>query len=132
MHVQEVLAQKEYINKNDIQIIFIGNGNQLFIEGFKERNNVNNAVYTNPSLELYNSINATNNIWSTIHPRATINYFKAYIQGENYSGLEGDASQQGGAIMLYPEANQLTIYTSGVAGDNIQAKEIVEQFNNMK
>ncbi|MBI51593.1 MAG: hypothetical protein CL779_00035 [Chloroflexi bacterium] len=132
MHVQEVLEQKEYLNNNDIQIFFVGNGNQLFIEGFKERNNINNPVYTQPSLLLYESINATNSVWSTIHPRATINYFKAYLKGENYSGVEGDTSQQGGAIMIDPQTEQLFIYTSGVAGDNIKAKEIINQFNRMK
>ena len=33
---------------NDLQIIFVGNGNQLFIQGFKDRMQIISPIETDP------------------------------------------------------------------------------------
>ena len=110
---------------NDLQIIFVGNGNQLFIQGFKDRMQITSPIYTDPELSLYKAINANKGIQTTIHPRAVWHYIVAIIEKNSSEGLKGDAVQQGGALIINPINQKMIIYTSGVAGDELNVKKII-------
>tara|TARA_B110000196_G_C21032447_1_gene608258 strand:- start:424 stop:789 length:366 start_codon:yes stop_codon:yes gene_type:complete len=112
---------------NDLQIIFVGNGNQLFIQGFKNRMQVASPVYTDPELSLYEAINANKGISTTIHPRAVWHYLVAILEKNSGGGLKGDAVQQGGALIINPKNQKMVIYTSGVAGDKLNVQKIIQQ-----
>ena len=112
---------------NDLQIIFVGNGNQLFIQGFKDRMQITSPIYTDPELSLYKAINANKGIQTTIHPRAVWHYIVAIIEKNSSEGLKGDAVQQGGALIINPINQKMIIYTSGVAGDELNVKKIIQQ-----
>jgi hypothetical protein len=112
---------------NDLQIIFVGNGNQLFIQGFKDRMQIISPIYTDPELSLYKAINSNKGIQTTIHPRAVWHYIVAIIEKNSSEGLKGDAVQQGGALIINPINQKMIIYTSGVAGDELNVKRIIQQ-----
>ena len=127
--IQEVLDNKNNFDERNIKIIAVGNGQSTFIKGFKNDLSTTFDVYTDPTLKLYELVNAKKGAGAILHPRALLNYFLAFAQGNKNNSIMGNTTQQGGALIIFMKDKKIISYTNGVAGDSLNSSQIINLLN---
>jgi len=95
----------------------IGNGAPMFMAGFRETTGYDGALYTDPSLAVYAAL-ALRRGWRTIlDPRAAKNAARALAGGFRQGRTQGDATQQGGVLVVATDGTIRFRHADRVAGD---------------
>ena len=117
-HLQE-------IESRGAKLHLIGNGGPSFIEGFREQTGYTGSIYTDPSLKAYEAAGLIRSVRATVGIRSIAAGIKSMAAGQRQGPTQGDAWQQGGALVVTSDGQALFSHQSKVAGDNVSPAEII-------
>lgn len=107
------------------ELYVIGNGAPLFIDGFRETTHFDGEVFTDPSLAAYKAAQLERGFFKTVNFGGAIASIGAMRRGFRQGKTEGDATQQGGVVVVAPGGKVLYHHISKHPGDNAPAEQIV-------
>ena len=105
-------------------LIVIGNGAPHYIEGFRETTGFAGPIYTDPTLAVYKAAELKRGAMTILKLRAAAATVGALRRGFRQSGTQGDATQQGGVLVVAPDGRILYHHISEYPGDNASPDEI--------
>ncbi len=89
-----------------VNLVIIGNGGANFIQGFKDKFQLNDkpvSIYTDPSLKSYKLAEMKRSFWTVFSFRSLADYIRSFSKGIGQSKVQGDNWQQGGALLVDQE-----------------------------
>jgi len=116
----------ETFNKINVRIVVIGNGFPNFIEGFRNDTGYTGDLFTDPSLESYQLLNFKNSVKSLLGFKTMKSALHALSTGYLQKGIQGDALQQGGVVVVDSGGEPVYFYASSEAGDHAPISEIIQ------
>ena len=81
---------------------------------------------TDPSLESYVALGFTRKLSGILSAKALVGGFRALKDGYHQSGIQGDAMQLGGAVVIGPGPVLYYYYRSKEASDHAPVEKIIE------
>lgn len=99
-------------------LVIIGNGAPNFIEGFREATGYTGPIYTDPTLAVYKAAQLKRGAMTLLKLRAAAATVGALRRGFRQVGTQGDATQQGGVMVVAPDGRILYHHISEYPGDN--------------
>ena len=82
-------------------------------------------VWTDPRRRAFELAAFRRGLRTLLSPRAIGNYVRAFFSGHRPGRKDGDALQQGGAIVVAPDGTMLYRWSSRVSGDHPDPLEIL-------
>lgn len=116
----------ERIHAVGAELVVIGNGAPHFVAGFRELTGYRGVLYTDPSLESYRAAELKRGWKYVLNPQAAMNAVRTLAHGHLQGRTQGDATQQGGVLVILPNGHVAYHHVSEAAGDNAPAEVIVE------
>jgi hypothetical protein len=116
----------EDIRKAGSELYVIGNGAPLFIDGFRETTKYEGPLFTDPSLAVYQAAQLERGMLKTLNPIGLAKGIGAFARGHRQSKTQGDATQQGGVLVVAPGGKVLYQHISHHPGDNAPPASIVQ------
>ena len=107
------------------EVFVIGNGSPSFIEGFRETTKYDGAVYTDPSLAVFEAAQLKRGVMKTLNPLAIGKTLGAFMRGHKQGLTQGDPWQQGGVLVIAPTGEVTWHHASERPGDNAEPSQIV-------
>lgn len=105
-------------------LVIIGNGAPNFIEGFREATGYTGPIYTDPTLAVYKAAQLKRGVMTLLKLRAAAATVGSLRRGFRQVGTQGDATQQGGVMVVAPDGRILYHHISEYPGDNASPEEI--------
>jgi hypothetical protein len=124
--VADLAKQAGEFEKRNAQLIVIGNGAPNFISAFREETGYQGLLYTDPSLETYKLLNLKRGVGSLFGFKSLKAGIRAVSSGYLQTEIQGDALQQGGAVIAGPGDVLHYVYRNKEAGDHPPIKEMLE------
>ncbi|MBA3458378.1 MAG: AhpC/TSA family protein [Deltaproteobacteria bacterium] len=106
------------------ELYVIGNGSPSFIEGFRAETKWTGPIYTDPSLAVYKAAELKRGVTKTLNPFALGGTVKAFMNGNRQGRVQGDAWQQGGALVIAPDGAVLWHHVSDRPDDIASGSDI--------
>lgn len=103
----------------------IGNGSPMFMDGFRETTGYHGPLYTDPSLAVYKAAGLKRGVSTLLSARAAMAALGALKGGFRQGRTQGDATQQGGVLVVAPSGDVLFAQVSEYAGDNAPPEKIL-------
>lgn len=102
----------------------IGNGNPMFIAGFRETTGYTGSLFTDPSLAVYRALELRSGLRTVLTLDALTRTIGSFRRGFRQGRTQGSALQQGGVVIV---ANDeiLWRHISRGPGDNATVDQIV-------
>lgn len=115
------------MRRKGANVAIVGNGLPAMAKGFVDRLKLAGEarVLTDPGRASYRLAGFRRGVWATLGPRALLNLFRALRQGLGTGKIEGDAWQQGGALVLDRGGEVLFRYASARQGDHAPPEKLV-------
>lgn len=113
-----------------VRIILIGLGSREGIATFRSKHRFTRRdllIVTDPTLTLHNSIGLKHGIREVSGGTALYNRVKLKLQGFTNELGDGDPLQQGGAILLDTNANELWRHINGHFGDILDPNSLMDK-----
>lgn len=105
-------------------LVIIGNGATNFIDGFREVTGYTGPIYTDPTLAVYKAAQLKRGIGTVLSLRAAVKTVGSLKRGFRQVGTQGDATQQGGVLVVASDGRILYHHVSEYPGDNASPDEI--------
>lgn len=102
----------------------IGNGLPMFIAGFRETTGYTGPLYTDPSLAVYRAAELRHGLRTVLNVGSIARTIGSYRRGFRQGRTRGNALQQGGVLVIAPDARVLWHHISDGPGDNATAAVI--------
>jgi hypothetical protein len=131
-HAQEIWSNREKLEKAGGRIVFIGNGEPSYIEGFKKDFNLEVApIFTDPSLKIFKLGGFLRGFTHLVNLKSLSNIKTLASEGHKNgnplaSGI-GDNFQMGGVIVVNPGPRVNYHYVSEALGDTPTSNDITTQ-----
>ena len=116
----------EAFEERDARLVIIGNGAPRFIEAFREDTGYEGKLCTDPSLETYKILDLKRSVGSLFGFKSVKEGIRAAASGYLQTSIQGDATQQGGAVIAGPGDILHYFYRNSEAGDHPPIKEMLE------
>jgi peroxiredoxin len=119
-HAVQVWAERERYEKINAKLIFIGNGDRKYIEGFKQELGLDKAIIlTDRTLAAFRFAGLKRGITSLVNPTSLANAVKLYKEGHRQKELaaKGDHFQMGGVLVMRPDNQVGFHFVSEALGD---------------
>jgi hypothetical protein len=107
------------------ELVVIGSGAPMFIEGFRETTGYKGPLYTDPSLAAYEAAELERGFFKTFSLGGAIASIGAARRGFRQGRTQGDATQQGGVVVVAPDGSVIYRHASRYPGDNAKPEDIV-------
>ena len=129
MHCREHVVQLHH-SRNDITgaggtLIVVGNGSPSFIAGFRDETGYDGPLYTDPSLAVYRVLELRRGWAATFDPRALGNAARALRAGFRQGRVQGDATQQGGVIVVGTDGRLRYRHADRWPGDQAPVADVI-------
>ncbi len=127
-HVTLLAPRLHELTRLGLRVAYVGNGEPNFIQGFIERNAVDPEVVevvTDPSLAAHQALQLPRSFASTYGPRALWGLVRAMLSGFRQSSIEGDNYQQGGVVIIGPDARIAYLHRDRATGDHAPMDDVV-------
>jgi AhpC/TSA antioxidant enzyme len=108
-------------------VIVVGSGAPMFIEGFRETTGFQGPIYTDPSLEVYKAAELKRGLGTMLKLGAAAATVGSLRRGFRQGKTQGDATQQGGVLVIAPDSRILYHHISQYPGDNASPDAIRSQ-----
>lgn len=118
--------RKAEIEERGVNLYLVGNGSPQFIEGFREHTGYEGVVFTDPSLKVFQAANLIRGVASTFGLQSLKSGFKSMRAGHRQGRTQGDALQQGGALLVSTAGQVLWAHQSQSGGDNVSVDTLLE------
>jgi AhpC/TSA antioxidant enzyme len=105
-------------------LVVIGSGAPMFIEGFRETTGFDGPIYVDPSLEVYKAAELKRGVGTLLNFGAAKATLGSLRRGFRQGRTQGDATQQGGVLVIAPDNRILYHHISQFAGDNASPDDI--------
>lgn len=120
-HAAQVWGERERYESSGAKIVFIGNGQPNWIEGFRQDVGIERGVVlTDPSLLSFKAAGFKSGLFNLVRPQSVINLVKlkqqGYAQGP-YTPDAGSHWQMGGILAVSTRGKVLYHFTSQALGD---------------
>jgi AhpC/TSA antioxidant enzyme len=114
------------IRARGAELILVGNGNRRFAEAFKRDLGITTPVYVDTKREAYRALDMKRGFMRTLGSVATWKSFgRALKGGFRQRGVQGDAWQLGGVLVVLPGGIVAYRYIGESAGDHPSAADIL-------
>lgn len=117
--------QSEEIRAAGGELVFIGNGSALFANGFAEDLGIESPILIDPDLVAYRAAGLRRGRAELFSPRMIGNAVRAFNAGYRQTGVEGDAFQLGGVLVVRRGGDLVYRYASREAGDHPPVSEVL-------
>ena len=127
--VTELTPRLGELERAGARVVLVGNGNRDQLGGFILRHGLAGAhavTATDPSLETYRAAGLTRSAWATFGPRAIVDLARAMTAGHAHRSVEGDSTQQGGAIVVDAHGIVRLFHDNRSIGDYVPASDVVD------
>ena len=81
---------------------------------------------TAPDLDAYQRLGLLHSAWATFGPRAIVDAARAMARGHPHRSVQGDATQQGGVLLVDTRGIVRFFHASRSLGDHPPASDLVE------
>lgn len=125
-HATSVLAQRGELERDGVQLVFVGNGNPGHAREFMAEYDLTTGVYTDPSRRLYTALEMRHGVSRTLNVQTARHARRAYQSGHRQRGVKGDPWQQGGNVAVAANGSVLAVERASVAGEQIPVRNLVE------
>ncbi len=105
-------------------LVVIGSGAPHFIAGFRETTGYTGPIYTDPTLAVYKAAELKRGFGKTFNLRGAAATVGSMRRGFRQGKTMGDATQQGGVLVVAPDGRILYHHISEYPGDNASPEEI--------
>jgi peroxiredoxin len=127
--VTELAPRLDELARAGVRVVLVGNGTKEQLVAFMARQALVGAavdVVTDPSLRAYEALGLVRSAWATVGPRALYQLARAMGAGFPHRLVEGDPTQQGGAILVDERGVVRFIHRNRSLGDHASASDLVE------
>lgn len=107
------------------ELVVVGSGQPEQARDFKAQYALDVPLLVDPSLETYTVAGMRRGIGATFSLRGVGHAVRALKSGARQGKVQGDPWQQGGALIITPAGELVYQYTSEVAGDHPDPREIL-------
>ena len=107
------------------ELVVIGNGAPMFIEGFRETTGYTGPLYTDPTLAAYEAAQLERGFFKTFSLGGAIASLGSARRGFRQGRTQGDQNQQGGVVVVAPGGSVIYHHVSHHPGDNAKPEDIV-------
>ncbi len=105
-------------------LVVVGNGAPMFIAGFRETTGYGGPIYTDPSLEVYKAAQLKRGVGTVLTFGAAKATIGSLRRGFRQGKTQGDATQQGGVLVIARDGRVLYHHISDHPGDNASPEDI--------
>jgi peroxiredoxin len=107
-------------------LVVVGTGGPSFSRAFQEDMKISDVrVYSDPDRRAYDLAGFRRGLLTLFHPRAVLNYVRAFLAGYRYTGIQGDPLQQGGVLVVRPDGEIVFRFAGKASGDAPDFEEVV-------
>jgi len=123
--VADIQENLDTFNNINVRVVVIGNGQPNFIDGFRNDTGYKGDLFTDPSLKTYELLNFKKSVGSLLGVKTFKSALDALKSGYLQKGIQGNAFQQGGVVVIHPVDKPVYFYISEKAGDHAPLDEII-------
>jgi peroxiredoxin len=116
-HVAEAIKLRPEIERQDAQLIVIGNGNPAHAREFERQVGLEGLVYTDPARHLYRALAMRHGFARTFNLQVSRNTRRAFQAGFRQIGVKGDRWQLGGNVVFGRDGAIRYVQHAELAGD---------------
>ena len=113
------------IRAQGADLVIIGNGSRFFAQSFREELGLDVPILIDEDRRSYTSAGFRRGGSGMLSPRLFVNATRALLAGHRQTGIQGDALQLGGVLILSRENEVLYRFASRTAGDHPPTLDIV-------
>jgi hypothetical protein len=127
--VTELRPRLDELARAGVRTVLVGNGTTEQMAAFVERHALEGCrveVTTDPGLGLYAALGLRRSIWATLGPRALLDQARALAHGHPHRRIEGDPTQQGGALLIDRRGVVRLVHANRSLGDHVPTSDLVE------
>ena len=114
------------IHSRGAELAVVGNGNRHFGQAFREDMQLTTPVYVDTKREAYRALGMKRGILRTLNRGTFRNLWRSLRTGARQKGLQGDAWQQGGVVVVDRDGVVLFRHISEEAGDHPSVESILK------
>lgn len=103
----------------------IGNGPPMFMAGFRDTTGYDGPLYSDPSLAVYRALELRRGWRTIVSARAAGNAVRALRGGFRQGRTQGDATQQGGVLVIGKDGRIHYRHADEVAGDHPPVADVL-------
>lgn len=122
--VADLTGIRPQIEAADARLCFIGNGNPLHAQVFQDQLRLPGDVYTDPGRVLYQRLTMRHGFFTSVNTTSARHARRAYERGFRQKSIQGDPWQQGGVVVVAPDATVAFIQRFSVAGEPLDLVEV--------
>ncbi|HMR05721.1 MAG TPA: peroxiredoxin-like family protein [Polyangiaceae bacterium] len=103
-----------------VAVVCVGNGEKRYLDGFIERHALSDKhvhVVSDVERASFRAAGMLRSWWSVFGPRALYGELRGRGAGHQFRGIEGDALQQGGVVLLDADRQVALHYVGRATGD---------------
>jgi peroxiredoxin len=115
--VAQLRALEPELRRRGAQLVIIGNGAPEHAAAFAREQELE-AVFTDPSCEIYVAAGFTRSLLASLSPRIAAKGLDALRSGFRQGAMRGSALQQGGVLVVDREGTLRARYASRFGGDH--------------
>jgi peroxiredoxin len=127
--VTELRPRFDELARAGVRAVLVGNGTPEQMAGFVERHALSGCpvdVTTDPGLGAYAALALRRSVWATLGPRALVDMARAMGAGHPHRRVEGDATQQGGVLLVDARGVVRVFHANRSLGDHTPTNDLVE------
>ncbi len=112
-----------------VRVVLVASSPHEHIQAFiDERGLAGHAVevVADPALDLYRALDLPRSFWATHGPSALVGFLRAVTHGHTPGRQDGDAFQQGGAVLLDDRGVVRWIHRSHSIADHADPSDVIE------
>ena len=128
-HVSDIAPRIPELDSFGIRVVFVGNGEPEHIDGFRARHQLDPAqalIVSDPELGSYRAAGLHRAVLGTVGARALWAQLRAFGAGYRQYAGDGDALQQGGALVVDARGIVAMVHRSEFIADNADPSDLVE------
>ena len=111
--------ERDLIRAKGAELVFVGNGNRYFAQGFREELGLEAPLYVDTRRHAYRALEMKRGVFRTLFsPTAWKHMRRAFRSGFRQGRTRGDAWQLGGVLVVRPGGYVDFVHRSESAGDH--------------
>ena len=118
-------GREQELRTADAALVFVGTGTPAMARDFARTHAGPFPVLSDVKKGTYAAAGMKRSPWAMAHPRMLVNLWRALWRGFRQGRVQGDALQQGGALVFGPDGRLLHREVDATSGDPLDLGAIV-------
>lgn len=125
-HAVEYHRQRDAIRARGADLVFVGNGNRHFAQGFRDAFGLQDRLLVDTRRDAYRALEMKRGLVRTLlSPSALKHTIRAFRAGFRQGRTRGDAWQLGGVLLVHPGGRVDFSHLSENAGDHAPVADVL-------